>query len=66
MSKRMRSLLLPEYYLQRRQCRFNVSLEAVVFVAVYLMVAVLVDSGFLWSHWICPSLIGQVREWFVL
>jgi len=60
MSKRMRSLLLPEYYLQRRRCRRGVALEAVVFLSVYFVVAMSVDSGLLWAHWICPSLIGQV------
>ena len=63
MSPKMHGVLLPkdlEYYLQRPQRRYNVSLEALVFVTAYFWVWVIVDSGLLWTYWILPSLIGQV------
>ena len=59
----MHAALLPknlEYYLQRPQRRYNVSLEALLFVSGYLTVWLLFVRGFLWTCWILPSLIGQV------
>ena len=63
MSPQMHAALLPkslEYYLQRQQRRYNVSLEALSFVTGYFLVWSLFDSGFLWTYWMLPSLIGQV------
>merc|ERR1719189_1846130 len=63
LSATMHGVLLPgdlEYYLQRPQRRYNISLEALVFVTAYFLIWMFVNHRFLWTYWLLPSLIGQV------
>ena len=59
----MQNALLPkelEYYLQAKQRRYKVSMEALLFVSLYLLILIVFDVSLLWKYWFLPSLIGQV------
>eukprot|EP00484_Ammonia_sp_Unknown_P004214 CAMPEP_0197075240 /NCGR_PEP_ID=MMETSP1384-20130603/211510_1 /TAXON_ID=29189 /ORGANISM="Ammonia sp." /LENGTH=170 /DNA_ID=CAMNT_0042514083 /DNA_START=395 /DNA_END=904 /DNA_ORIENTATION=- len=63
LSAGIQELLLPkklEYYLQQKQRRYKVTLEAVLYLLMYFLMLVFFDVGKLWKYWFLPSLIGQV------
>lgn len=63
LSNAMENALLPrefEYYLQAKQRRYKVSMEALIFVLLYALIVLVFDGNLLWEYWLLPSLIGQV------
>eukprot|EP01084_Bolivina_argentea_P117417 208540_1 len=59
----VQNFLLPkelEYYLQTKMRRYNVSLESLLFIVLYLLILIFFDVGLLWKYWYLPSLIGQI------
>lgn len=49
-----------EYYLQAKQRRYKVSMEALIFVSMYLLSLIVFDVAFLCKYWFLPSFIGQI------